>query len=67
VRLCRRGKKKILKEFYFLFFIFVRTEVGRIRMDALVATQDRVFSYYAPNSSIKHSKSDSKDRSQEIL
>jgi hypothetical protein len=32
-----------------------------------VATQDRVFSYYAPNSSIKHSKSDSKDRSQEIL
>jgi hypothetical protein len=33
----------------------------------LVATQDRVFPYYAPNSSIKHSKSDSKDRSQEIL
>jgi hypothetical protein len=32
-----------------------------------VTTQDRVFSYYAPNSSIKHSKSDSKDRSQEIL
>jgi hypothetical protein len=32
-----------------------------------VATQDRVFPYYAPNSSIKHSKSDSKDRSQEIL
>jgi hypothetical protein len=32
-----------------------------------VATQDRVFLYYASNSSIKHSKSDSKDRSQEIL
>jgi hypothetical protein len=32
-----------------------------------VATHDRVFPYYAPNSSIKHSKSDSKDRSQEIL
>jgi hypothetical protein len=34
---------------------------------AVVATQDRVFPYYVPNSSIKHSKSDSKDRSQEIL
>jgi hypothetical protein len=33
----------------------------------IVATQDRVFPYYVPNSSIKHSKSDSKDRSQEIL
>jgi hypothetical protein len=32
-----------------------------------VATQDRVFLHYVPNSSIKHSKSDSKDRSQEIL
>jgi hypothetical protein len=32
-----------------------------------VAIQDRVIPYYAPNSSIKHSKSDSKDRSQEIL
>jgi hypothetical protein len=32
-----------------------------------VATQDRVFPYYVPNSSIKLSKSDSKDRSQEIL
>jgi hypothetical protein len=32
-----------------------------------VVTQDRVTPYYAPNSSIKHSKSDSKDRSQEIL
>jgi hypothetical protein len=32
-----------------------------------VAIQDRVFPYYVPNSSIKHSKSDSKDRSQEIL
>jgi hypothetical protein len=32
-----------------------------------VATQDRVIPYYAPNSSIKHSKSDSKDCSQEIL
>jgi hypothetical protein len=34
---------------------------------ATVATQDRVFPYYVPNSSIKHSKSDSKDHSQEIL
>jgi hypothetical protein len=33
----------------------------------VVATQDRVFPHYIPNSSIKHSKSDSKDRSQEIL
>jgi hypothetical protein len=32
-----------------------------------VATKDRVFPYYVPNSSIKHNKSDSKDRSQEIL
>jgi hypothetical protein len=32
-----------------------------------IATQDRVFPYYVPNSSIKYSKSDSKDRSQEIL
>jgi hypothetical protein len=32
-----------------------------------VATQDRLFPHYVPNSSIKHSKSDSKDRSQEIL
>jgi hypothetical protein len=32
-----------------------------------IATQDRVFPHYVPNSSIKHSKSDSKDRSQEIL
>jgi hypothetical protein len=34
---------------------------------ALVATQDRVFPHYVPNSSIRHSKSDSKDSSQEIL
>jgi hypothetical protein len=32
-----------------------------------VVTQDRIIPYYAPNSSIKHNKSDSKDRSQEIL
>jgi hypothetical protein len=32
-----------------------------------IATQDRVFPHYVSNSSIKHSKSDSKDRSQEIL
>jgi hypothetical protein len=32
-----------------------------------VATQDRVFPHYVPTSSMKHSKSDSKDRSQEIL
>jgi hypothetical protein len=38
-----------------------------IMFDHVVATQDRVFSYYVPNSPIKHSKSDSKDRSQEIL
>jgi hypothetical protein len=38
-----------------------------IRKMVVVATQDRVFPYYAPNSSIKHSKSNSKDRSQEIL
>jgi hypothetical protein len=39
----------------------------RIRKMMAVATQDRVFPHYVPNSSIKHSKSDSKDRSQEIL
>jgi hypothetical protein len=33
-------------------------------IDYGVATKNRVFSYYAPNSSIKHNKSDSKDRSQ---
>jgi hypothetical protein len=32
-----------------------------------VATQDRIFPHYVLNSSIKHNKSDSKDRSQEIL
>jgi hypothetical protein len=32
-----------------------------------VATQDRVFPYYVPIFYIKYSKSDSKDRSQEIL
>jgi hypothetical protein len=37
------------------------------QVKAYVATQDRVFPHYVPNSSIKHSKSDSKDRSQEIL
>jgi hypothetical protein len=35
--------------------------------EVVVTTQDRVFPHYVPNSSIKHSKSDSKDRSQEIL
>jgi hypothetical protein len=40
----------------------------RISMEVTnVATQDRVFPHYVPNSSIRHSKSDSKDRSQEIL
>jgi hypothetical protein len=34
---------------------------------ATVVTHDRTIPYYAPNSSIKHSKSDSKDRFQEIL
>jgi hypothetical protein len=38
-----------------------------LQMVSTVATQDRVIPYYAPNSSIKHSKSDSKDHSQEIL
>jgi hypothetical protein len=42
-------------------------EVCNEAYDELVATQDRVFPHYVPNSSIKHSKSDSKDRSQEIL
>jgi hypothetical protein len=37
------------------------------KSSTIVATQDRVIPYYAPNSFIKHSKSDSKDRSQEIL
>jgi hypothetical protein len=32
-----------------------------------ITTHDRLFPYYVLNSSIKHSKSDSKDRSQEIL
>jgi hypothetical protein len=41
--------------------------IPKDNFEAIVATQDRVFPYYAPNSSIKHSKSDSKDRSQEIL
>jgi hypothetical protein len=36
-------------------------------VETCVATQDRVFPHYVPNSCIKHSKSDSKDRSQEIL
>jgi hypothetical protein len=48
---------------------------GRARVPAdksvtalgVVATQDRIIPHYVPNSSIKHSKSDSKDRSQEIL
>jgi hypothetical protein len=35
--------------------------------EVVVVTQDRVFPHYVPNSSVKHSKSDSKDRSQEIL
>jgi hypothetical protein len=37
------------------------------KVEGVVATEDRIFPYYAPNSSIKHSKSDSKDHSQEIL
>jgi hypothetical protein len=41
-----------------------RTSVG---LSDAVATQDRVFPHYVPNSSIKNSKSDSKDCSQEIL
>jgi hypothetical protein len=44
-----------------------QTSLGRTTLVAIVATQDRLIPYYAPNSSIKHSKSDSKDRSQEIL
>jgi hypothetical protein len=39
----------------------------RVMVCTFIATQDRVFPHYVPNSSIKHSKSDSKDRSQEIL
>jgi hypothetical protein len=48
----------------------VRQVLGFLEMDRekvvlilFVATQDRVFPHYVPNSSIKHSKSDSKDRS----
>jgi hypothetical protein len=57
------------------WMLLVRTDArshAHVRADASVlpigvATQDRVFPHYVPNSSIKHSKSDSKDRSQEIL
>jgi hypothetical protein len=38
-----------------------------INVWTFVTTQDRVIPYYAPNSSIKHSKSDSQDRSLKIL
>jgi hypothetical protein len=50
-----------------LFSKTVKEDSLEIDMEVVVATQDRVFSHYVPNSSIKHSKSDSKDRSQEIL
>jgi hypothetical protein len=45
----------------------LRIVISSSACSTFVATQDRVFPYYVPNSSIKHSKSDSKDRSQEIL
>jgi hypothetical protein len=47
---------------------WTKTVTSNIKSDMslTVATQDRVFPHYVPNSSIKHSKSDSKDRSQEI-
>jgi hypothetical protein len=51
-------RKKIEKKLFFF------TQAAQT---AIVATQDRVFPHYVPISSIKHSKSDSKDRSQEIL
>jgi hypothetical protein len=51
----------------FWFYIQVRVSRKLAATNAVVATQDRVFPHYVPNSSIKHSKSDSKDRSQEIL
>jgi hypothetical protein len=50
---------------YYIFYSF-RIPGSGARFLRL-ATQDRIIPYYAPNSSIKHSKSDSKDRSQEIL
>jgi hypothetical protein len=48
-------------------FLLTRVLTPNFNTVELVATQDRVFPYYVPNSSIKHNKSDSKDRSQEIL
>jgi hypothetical protein len=44
--------------------LFTRaTTSNNQRTNVVVATQDRVFSHYVPNSSTRHSKSDSKDRS----
>jgi hypothetical protein len=42
-------------------------KLRKIVPEVPVATQDRIFPHYVPNSFIKHSKSDSKDCSQEIL
>jgi hypothetical protein len=48
--------------------VWIGSEVLRsVVCSTTVITQDRIIPYYAPNSFIKHSKSDSKDRSQEIL
>jgi hypothetical protein len=48
-------------------FNFAIVKSSHLSPHNVVTTQDRVIPYYAPNSSIKHSKSDSKDRSQEIM
>jgi hypothetical protein len=57
----------ICLSFSFHFFPFFSLQNIECSKSTFVATQDRVFPHYVPNSSIKHSKSDSKDRSQEIL
>jgi hypothetical protein len=60
------GTPAATKSADFIFFSWFGSG-GGCRKSPPVATQDRVFPYYVPNSSIKHSKSDSKNRSQEIL
>jgi hypothetical protein len=52
-----------------LFFFQLNFELLKCLIVSMCAVtiHDRVFPHYVPNSSIKHSKSDSKDRSQEIL
>jgi hypothetical protein len=57
--------RNLLSPDYYIFYSFRIPGSGARFLS--VATQDRVFPHYVLNSSIKHSKSDSKDRSQEIL